>query len=60
MYDDVRYDTEDGIATITIDRPETYNAFTANTLAELNDALRRAEADDAVYVVILTGAGDGF
>lgn len=60
MYEDVRYDTEGGIATITIDRPEAYDAFTATTLAELNDALRRADGDDAVYVVILTGAGDGF
>jgi len=60
MYEDVRYGTEDGIATITIDRPETYNAFTGNTLEELNDAIRRATGDDAVHVVVLTGAGDGF
>jgi enoyl-CoA hydratase/carnithine racemase len=60
MYEDVRYDTEDGIATITIDRPEAYNAFSGTTLEELNDALGRAEADEAVYVVVLTGAGDGF
>lgn len=60
MYEDVRYETEDGIATITIDRPETYNAFRGRTLEELNDAVRRATDDDAVYVVILTGAGDGF
>jgi len=60
MYEDVRYGTEDGIATITIDRPETYNAFTGNTLEELNDAIRRATGDDTVHVVVLTGAGDGF
>jgi enoyl-CoA hydratase/carnithine racemase len=60
MYEDVRYETDAGIATITIDRPEAYNAFTKNTLVELNDAIGRATDDDAIYVVILTGAGDGF
>jgi len=60
MYEDVRYETEEGIATVTIDRPEAYNAFTKDTLVELNDAIGRATDDDGVYVVILTGAGDGF
>jgi len=60
MYDDVRYDTDDGIATVTIDRPDVYNAFREATVAELNDALRRASEDDDVYAVVLTGAGDGF
>jgi enoyl-CoA hydratase/carnithine racemase len=60
MYDQVRYDVDTGIATVTIDRPDVYNAFTSTTLGELNDALRRAEEDDDVYVIILTGAGDGF
>jgi len=60
MYEDVRYETADGIATVTIDRPEAYNAFTKDTLVELNDAIGRATDDDGVYVVVLTGAGDGF
>jgi enoyl-CoA hydratase/carnithine racemase len=60
MYEEVQYEAEDGIATITIDRPDVYNAFSPTTLGELNDAIRRAEGDDAVYVVILTGAGDAF
>jgi len=60
MYEDVQYVTEDGIATVTIDRPEVFNSFTERTVAELNDALRRAGEDDNVYVVVLTGAGDGF
>jgi enoyl-CoA hydratase/carnithine racemase len=59
-YDDVSYAKTDGIATITIERPEVYNAFTRNTVLELNDAARRAEADDGVYAVVLTGAGKGF
>jgi len=60
MYEEIHYDSDDGIATITIDRPNVYNAFTPTTLGELNDAIRRAEDDDAVYVVILTGSGDAF
>lgn len=56
----VRYDVEAGIATITIDRPSVYNAFTERTVLELNAAIREAETDDGVYAVVLTGAGDGF
>lgn len=59
-YEDIRYDAAEGIATITIDRPDVYNAFTPATVGELNDAIRRARGDDGVYVVVLTGAGDGF
>ncbi len=60
MYDDVAYETDDGIATITIDRPDVYNAFTRETILELNEAIRRAREDDGVYAIVLTGAGDGF
>ncbi|SEH13589.1 Enoyl-CoA hydratase/carnithine racemase [Natronorubrum sediminis] len=60
MYDDIRYETDDGIATITIDRPDVLDAFREQTIAELNDAIRVANEDERVYVVVLTGAGDGF
>jgi len=59
MYEEIQYDVRDGIATVTIDRPAVYNAFTEVTIAELNDALRQASEDD-VYVIVLAGAGDGF
>jgi enoyl-CoA hydratase/carnithine racemase len=59
-YEDIRYDAAEGIATITLDRPDVYNAFTPATIGELNDAIRRARSDEGVYVVVLTGAGDGF
>lgn len=59
-YEDVDYSAADGIATITIQRPDVYNAFTRSTMLELNDAVRTAEADERVYAVVLTGAGDGF
>ena len=60
MYDDVDYETDAGIATLTIDRPEVYNAFRRKTILELNDAIREAVEDDGVYALVLTGAGDGF
>ena len=60
MYEDIQYDTESGIATITIDRPDVHNAFRRETLIELNEALRDVRNDNKVYVLILTGSGKGF
>lgn len=57
-YQDVIYDAADHVATITINRPEKRNAFRAETLDELIDAFRRAEADPEIGVIVLTGAGD--
>ena len=48
----------DGVARITINRPEKYNAFTADTCEELIDALKRAGWDKSVGVIVLAGAGD--
>ncbi|WP_247005508.1 enoyl-CoA hydratase/isomerase family protein [Halorientalis litorea] len=60
MYEDVQYEVADGIATITIDRPDVLNAFRGETLLELNEALRDAREDDSVYVIVLTGADGAF
>lgn len=60
MTDDIRYEYDEGIATITIDRPDVYNAFTEETIAQLNVAIRDADEDDSVYAIVLTGAGDAF
>ena len=58
-YEDILYETRgDGVARITIDRPEKYNAFRARTVDELIDAFQRAGWDDAIGVIVLTGAGD--
>lgn len=57
-YRDIRYETSDGIAKITIDRPQKRNAFRPQTLFELADAFNRARDDDGVGVIILTGQGD--
>jgi naphthoate synthase len=56
-YTDVRYETADGIAKITICRPEVRNAFRPQTLYELQDAFERARNDREVGVVVLTGEG---
>jgi naphthoate synthase len=56
-YSDIRYDLADGIAKITIDRPERRNAFRPQTLAELRGAFASARDDLGVGAVILTGAG---
>ena len=55
---DVLYEVEDGLATITINRPERMNAFRARTVDELIQCFKRAWADGSVGVVCLTGAGE--
>ncbi|MGH8975838.1 MAG: 1,4-dihydroxy-2-naphthoyl-CoA synthase [Acidimicrobiia bacterium] len=56
-YTDIRYETAEGIAKITICRPEVRNAFRPQTLFELSDAFERARNDRTVGVIILTGEG---
>jgi len=56
-YEDIRYETSDGIAKITIDRPDVRNAFRPQTVVELSAALERAREDTEVGVVVLTGEG---
>lgn len=52
------YDVHDSCATVTINRPEVYNAFNYQTLREMEDAFQAAADDDRVSVLVLTGAGD--
>src|SRR5438874_7608213 len=56
-YEDIRYEVAEGIAKITIDRPEVRNAFRPETVIELSDAFNRAREDTSVGVIILTGEG---
>src|SRR5690348_12094258 len=56
-YEDILYDTWDGIARITINRPEVRNAFRPTTVFELGKAFEAARDDPTVGVIILTGAG---
>ncbi len=57
-YQDIRYHEAEGIAKITINRPEVRNAFRPETVMELIHAFRRAHLDPQVGVIVLTGAGD--
>jgi len=59
-YTQIRYEVADGIATITLNRPDQLNAFTGTMMNELMDALDHTDADDNVRVVVVTGAGRGF
>jgi naphthoate synthase len=56
-YGDIRYELAEGIAKITIDRPDVRNAFRPETLIEISDALERAREDTSVGVVVLAGEG---
>src|SRR5690606_18938023 len=56
-YQDIIYETYEGIAKITINRPEVRNAFRPQTVIELMDAFNRVREDPAIGVAILTGAG---
>ena len=58
QYEEILYETYNGIAKITINRPEVRNAFTPKTVMELMDAFAYARDDAKVGVIILTGAGD--
>jgi 2-(1,2-epoxy-1,2-dihydrophenyl)acetyl-CoA isomerase len=55
----ILYSTGDGLATITLNRPEVLNAFTPEMLGSLHEALKRA-VDDRQRAILLTGAGRGF
>jgi len=59
-YEHILCDVADGIMQITLNRPEKLNAYTATMGAELAQAFDAADADDAVRVVLVTGAGRGF
>jgi len=59
-YEEISYAVEDRVATITLDRPERMNAFTAKMCGELLRAFDQADADDEVRAVVVTGAGRAF
>lgn len=59
-YQDITYDVSDGILTITLNRPDRLNAFTPTMCLELVDAFDRANVEDDVRVILVTGAGRAF
>lgn len=60
MYDEIKYEVDGPSAVITLNRPESLNALTNVMLEELKHALARAEEDESVVGIILTGEGRGF
>jgi len=59
-YETIKYETDGPVLTITLNRPDKLNAYTAQMGAELADALMAADEEDAIRAVILTGEGRGF
>jgi len=57
-YEQILFDVTDGVALVTLNRPEAMNTWTAVMAEELNDALYRCNEDDSIRAVVLTGAGD--
>ena len=59
-FEQIRYEKSEGVATITLNRPERMNAFTPKMLDEWLDALQDAHLDPETRVIILTAEGRGF
>ncbi|MBW2244393.1 MAG: enoyl-CoA hydratase/isomerase family protein [Deltaproteobacteria bacterium] len=59
-YENILFDVQDGIATITLNRPDKLNAYTTEMGEEVVDAFRKVKDDADVRALILTGAGRGF
>jgi len=59
-YETIRYEVADRIATITFNRPDRLNAISQQMIVELDDAYTRAENDDDVWTLVVTGAGRAF
>jgi 2-(1,2-epoxy-1,2-dihydrophenyl)acetyl-CoA isomerase len=57
---DILFSAADGVATITLNRPDVLNSFRRSMAAELQDAFARVAGDDSLRAVVLTGAGRGF
>jgi enoyl-CoA hydratase len=57
-YENILFSVEGGIATLTFNRPKVLNALNLKTVQEVADAVRKVESDEAIRVLILTGAGD--
>jgi len=56
-YETIKYEVEDHVLTITLNRPDKLNAFNGQMMFEMIDAFDKADADDEVRAIIVTGAG---
>ncbi|MFG0211722.1 enoyl-CoA hydratase-related protein [Brevibacillus porteri] len=60
MYETILYEVSEGVAVVTLNRPDKFNAFTADMNKEITDALKQAQKDAEVRCIVLTGAGRAF
>ncbi|MCS7076012.1 MAG: enoyl-CoA hydratase-related protein [Bacteroidia bacterium] len=60
MFNTLLYEVKEGVCTITFNRPEVFNAFNDEISYEFQDALKKAEQDENIRVIVLTGAGKAF
>jgi enoyl-CoA hydratase/carnithine racemase len=60
VYEQIRYEVSDPVATITLSRPKALNAWTQRMASEVKHALAQAESDPAVVAIVITGEGRGF
>ncbi len=58
MYNNIIFETSEGIATITLNRPQVYNALSSALINEITKAVELASTDEAIRAIILTGSGD--
>ena len=59
-YEEIQYEVDGPIATLTLDRPDRLNAWTPTMSKELRDAIERSNEDPAIGAIVMTGAGRGF
>lgn len=59
-FENILFETDNGVATVTLNRPQALNALTFEMMDEVQDALAKVEADQGIRALILTGAGRGF
>ncbi|MCF8467695.1 MAG: enoyl-CoA hydratase [Sneathiella sp.] len=59
-YEHITFETQEGVATVTLNRPDKLNAWTRTMEREVRDAMEKAERDSSVRIIVLTGAGRGF
>ncbi len=57
-YNNILFTVEEGVATLTFNRPKALNAMNSETMAELLDAVNVCKNDETIKVLVLTGAGD--
>ncbi|MCF8253432.1 MAG: enoyl-CoA hydratase/isomerase family protein [Bacteroidia bacterium] len=59
-YETILFDVNNGVATLTLNRPDVYNAFNEQLSSDVNDALKKTAKDKSIRVLIITGAGKAF